>query len=408
MNPLCRYCCAALSRAKTGLFFALITLALFAGAHRLAAQGTAFAYQGRLTSDSSSANGNFDLTFTIQSAVTGSSQVGSPVSTNNVPIANGFFTVTLDFGSGIFTGAARWLEIGVRTNGRASFTTLSPRERITPVPYAITASNLTGALPTAQLSGALASAQLAGTYSSALTLNNAGNTFSGNGSGLTGLNAAQLISGTIPDGRLSANVPLLNRVQTFSGANFFTAGALATAPAESEAFRVSGSRAGNFAAQLAYIENTNSGNSGPALRLYSVGNSTDGTLNVGNAGTGKIIAFGSASGEVASMDTSGNFSFGTTVRQMLNLWGTVYGVGVQNNTFYTRSDGDFAWFNKGVHADAPFSAGAGGTVLMKLDASGNLQPKGAIQAVGGLVIENRTSDPASPATGQIWLRTDLP
>ena len=24
-----------------------------------------------------------------------------------------------------------------------------------------------------------------------------------------------------------------------------------------------------------------------------------------------------------------------------------------------------------------------------------------------LVIENRTSDPSSPATGQIWLRTDL-
>lgn len=29
-----------------------------------------------------------------------------------------------------------------------------------------------------------------------------------------------------------------------------------------------------------------------------------------------------------------------------------------------------------------------------------------IDAKGGLVIEARTSDPASPATGQIWLRTD--
>jgi len=32
---------------------------------------------------------------------------------------------------------------------------------------------------------------------------------------------------------------------------------------------------------------------------------------------------------------------------------------------------------------------------------------GSIKATGGLIIETRTSDPASPATGQIWLRTDL-
>ena len=33
---------------------------------------------------------------------------------------------------------------------------------------------------------------------------------------------------------------------------------------------------------------------------------------------------------------------------------------------------------------------------------------GPIKATGGLIIETRTSDPASPVTGQIWLRTDLP
>jgi len=39
---------------------------------------------------------------------------------------------------------------------------------------------------------------------------------------------------------------------------------------------------------------------------------------------------------------------------------------------------------------------------VKLDVQG-----GPIKATGGLIIENRTSDPSSPATGQIWLRTDL-
>jgi len=32
---------------------------------------------------------------------------------------------------------------------------------------------------------------------------------------------------------------------------------------------------------------------------------------------------------------------------------------------------------------------------------------GPIKATGGLIIETRTSDPVSPAVGQIWLRTDI-
>jgi hypothetical protein len=32
---------------------------------------------------------------------------------------------------------------------------------------------------------------------------------------------------------------------------------------------------------------------------------------------------------------------------------------------------------------------------------------GPIKATGGLIIETRTSDPSSPVTGQMWLRTDL-
>jgi len=32
---------------------------------------------------------------------------------------------------------------------------------------------------------------------------------------------------------------------------------------------------------------------------------------------------------------------------------------------------------------------------------------GAIKASGGLIVETRTSDPANPATGQVWLRTDI-
>ncbi len=47
-------------------------------------------------------------------------------------------------------------------------------------------------------------------------------TFSGNGAGLTSLNANNITSGTLADARLSANVALRNASQTFTGANTFT------------------------------------------------------------------------------------------------------------------------------------------------------------------------------------------
>ncbi|NMD21717.1 MAG: hypothetical protein GYA76_15935 [Verrucomicrobia bacterium] len=37
----------------------------------------------------------------------------------------------------MFDGSARWLEIAVRTNGDTAFTTLTPRQQLTPAPYAL-------------------------------------------------------------------------------------------------------------------------------------------------------------------------------------------------------------------------------------------------------------------------------
>jgi len=53
----------------------------------------------------------------------------------------GLFTVKLDFGSNIFTGETIFLEIGVRSAGSGSFTTLTPRQELTASPYALYAPN---------------------------------------------------------------------------------------------------------------------------------------------------------------------------------------------------------------------------------------------------------------------------
>ena len=98
-------------------------------------------------------------------------------------------------------------------------------QALTAAPYAITASNLSGTLSAAQLSGTLASANLGGAYSGAVTFNNAANSFSGSGAGLTALNASQLASGTVPDARLAANVARTNQVWLLTGNAGTTPGA---------------------------------------------------------------------------------------------------------------------------------------------------------------------------------------
>src|SRR5947207_3514348 len=94
-------------------FFSTLNLQL----STLHAQSTAFTYQGRLNDGANPASGNYDLRFTIYDSPSGGVVAGGPLTNAPTGASNGLFTVTLDFGAGVFTGPARWLEIGVRTNG---------------------------------------------------------------------------------------------------------------------------------------------------------------------------------------------------------------------------------------------------------------------------------------------------
>lgn len=131
---------------KTKTLVSLIALlGLLGGIATADPMGTAFTYQGRLDDGGKPANGIYDLRFGLYDAATLGTEVGTITNTATA-VSNGLFTVTLDFGSLFFNGYARWLGIGVLTNGALTeFAMLSPRQPLTPVPYALFASNAVSA-----------------------------------------------------------------------------------------------------------------------------------------------------------------------------------------------------------------------------------------------------------------------
>ncbi len=109
-----------------------------------AVMGTAFTYQGRFVSGGSPANGAYDFEFKLFDALTAGNQIGSTVLKGAVDVNDGYFTATLDFDSGAFSGTARWLQIGVRPNGSGTYTTLTPRHELTPNAYALYSDRTNG------------------------------------------------------------------------------------------------------------------------------------------------------------------------------------------------------------------------------------------------------------------------
>src|SRR5262245_9436624 len=127
----------SIAKPKVGAILMFVFCLLVFGAITVNAQTSGFTYQGRLADGGTAATGNYDLQFALWDSASGGTQVGSTLTLNTVAVSNGVFTVSLDFGAGNFNGASRFLEIGVRSPGGASFTTLSPRQPITSTPYAI-------------------------------------------------------------------------------------------------------------------------------------------------------------------------------------------------------------------------------------------------------------------------------
>ena len=199
-----------------------------------------------------SANGNYDLQFTLKNSLTAGSTVGTPQAVSPVTAVNGIFSVTLDFGSLSFDGSDRWVELAVRPAGSVtSYTVLAPRQRLTATPYALralNATNLTGTVAAGNIANgtitgamigdnSVGSTQLAsglalsgtttGTFSGPLTGNVTGNV-SGSAAGFTG-NLAGNVTG--PQGAtVIASVGGVTAANVAAGANLANAATTASTP----------------------------------------------------------------------------------------------------------------------------------------------------------------------------------
>jgi len=83
-----------------------------------------------------------------------------------------------------------------------------------------------------------------------------------------------------------------------------------------------------------------------------------------------------------------SLSFGSQARQMINLWGSEYAIGVQSDATYFRTGNEFMWYRGGSHSDAFGDPGSGGTQLMRLGSTGNLIIAGTLSPSSDRNVKN--------------------
>ena len=198
--------------------------------------GTAFTYRGQLLQSGSPYTGQCDFWFGLWDASTVGSQISSTQNSVNVTVTAGVFDVSLDFGAGAFDGSARWLETAVRCpSGSGSYTTLSPRQNLTPMPYSLYASVAgsvaNGGVTNSMLSsGSITNDKLA---SSAITVT-AGTGLAGGGPVNLGSAAALNVAATyrLPQACAAGQVPVADGAGGWTcGSNGVPSGTIAYYPA---------------------------------------------------------------------------------------------------------------------------------------------------------------------------------
>ena len=94
-------------------------------------------------------------------------------------------------------------------------------------------------------------------------------------------------------------------------------------------------------------------------------------------------------GKTDATKEGGCLSFGAYRGQVVNLYRTGYGIGIQDGTQYFRTDKNFAWYKGGNHNDGELNHGGGAVQMVIKDGYvgiGTSTPADALEVAGNLQI----------------------
>ncbi len=115
-------------------------------------------YQGRFADNGAAPVGDYQIRFRLFGAASGGSALGSEVVRAVTPAEQdaGIFAFSdIDFGDGLFTGEARWIEVAVKESSAPDFTVLAPRQPVGATPYAVRALTSSSSLQDAWSNGSI-------------------------------------------------------------------------------------------------------------------------------------------------------------------------------------------------------------------------------------------------------------
>lgn len=306
--------------------FLAIILCFLAVAAVSAQQLTSFSYQGKLNSSSAPANGTYDFKFELYSVLNGGTAIGT-VNANGVQVVNGIFAVQLDFGLNAFDGTDRFLEISVKLPAEANFTILTPRQKLSTVPYSIKAISADTATVAQTANNATS---LGGISASNYLLNN------GDGSQLVNVN-----------GGFKWNVITANQLAQANNGYIATGSSeltitLPANPAVGDVFRVAGAGTGGW------LINPNNLNQVISSEFWTPRETVRNWSGIASSADGTKLAATVNGGQIYTSTDSG---VTWTARESTRFWtgiasssdGTKLAATVSGGQIYTSTDSGVTW-----------------------------------------------------------------
>ena len=124
-------CCAAKKRQTRPALILTVLLALPAASlpRMASAAPTTLTETGQLVIAGVPANGSYDFQFSLFTAASGGSQLGSTVTVLNVPVTNGVFYAEINFGTAFAGGVTSYVQTAYRTAGAGVYSIQTPRHQ---------------------------------------------------------------------------------------------------------------------------------------------------------------------------------------------------------------------------------------------------------------------------------------